>query len=43
VSAAGVKGSSLATLADRGFVLLPFLDVGKPPVVPPTPPTRGSG
>ncbi|HEX5582500.1 beta-propeller domain-containing protein [Gaiella sp.] len=43
VSAAGVKGSSLATLADRGFVRLPFLDVVKPPVVPPTPPTRGSG
>jgi hypothetical protein len=38
VSAAGVKGSSLATLADRGFVRLPF-DKFVRPVVPPTPPT----
>jgi uncharacterized secreted protein with C-terminal beta-propeller domain len=39
VSAAGVKGSSLATLADRGFVRLPFDKLVRP-VVPPTPPTR---
>jgi Beta propeller domain len=31
VSAAGVKGSSLVTLADRGFVRLPLDDVGSPP------------
>jgi Beta propeller domain len=37
VSAAGVKGSSLATLADRGFVRLPFDEVVVPPVSPSLP------
>ena len=39
VSAAGVKGSSLATFADRGFVRLPFDDAAGSP--PPPPPPRG--
>jgi hypothetical protein len=40
VSAAGVKGSALATFADRGFVRLPFDTVVGSPPRPPTPPSR---
>jgi uncharacterized secreted protein with C-terminal beta-propeller domain len=45
VSAAGVKGSSLATFADRGFARLPSGDLGGPlpaPSLPPIPPTPPS-
>ena len=44
ISAAGVKGSSLATFADRGFVRLSD-DLGgplPPPKLPPIPPTPPS-
>lgn len=45
VSAAGVKGSSLPTFADRGFARLPSDDLGRPlpvPKLPPIPPTPSS-
>jgi hypothetical protein len=45
ISAAGVKGSSLATFADRGFASLPPAGLGGPlptPKLPPIPPTPPS-
>jgi uncharacterized secreted protein with C-terminal beta-propeller domain len=45
VSGRGVKGSSLATFADRGFARLPSDDLGirlPPPKLPPIPPTPPS-
>jgi len=45
ISAAGVKGSSLATFADRGFASLPPGGLGGPlptPKLPPIPPTPPS-
>ncbi len=38
VSTAGVKGSSLATFADRGFVRLPSAAADRPPPTPKPPP-----